>query len=172
MPDTTKLAIRRRASSILAAAICGLSACAAPDTQRNERPFPSSWFLNQRLSADGAIPVRARARALEQARARGILASAPGSWLSAGPINIGGRVTALYGPLTRYLPAAWGALYHATNFQPVVQAVQGTLGRGLRETLRRTLEPRPALVGRRDDLDRRLRRRDGAVDRVDRHAPR
>ena len=95
MPDTTKLAIRRRASSILAAAICGLSACAAPDTQRNERPFPSSWFLNQRLSADGAIPVRARARALEQARARGILASAPGSWLSAGPINIGGRVTAL-----------------------------------------------------------------------------
>ena len=59
---------------------------------------------------------------------------------------LSGRVTALYGPLTRYLPAAWGALYRATNFQPVVQAVQGTIGRGLRAPLRRALEPRPALV--------------------------
>src|SRR3989442_5204657 len=97
MPGTTKIAIRLQASSILAAAICGLAACAAPGTQGDERRFPSSWFLNQRLSGDGAIPARARARALEQARARGILASAPGSWLSAGPINIGGRGTALGG---------------------------------------------------------------------------
>jgi len=59
---------------------------------------------------------------------------------------LGGRVTALYGPLTRYLPQAWGALYHATNFQPVVQAVQGTMGRGLRPALRRALQPQPALV--------------------------
>src|SRR5207245_4204100 len=59
---------------------------------------------------------------------------------------LGGRVTALYGPLTRYFPHAWGALYRATNFQPVVQTVQGTLGRGLRPALRRALEPEPALV--------------------------
>src|SRR2546422_11709867 len=95
MPGTTKIAIRLQASSILAAAICGLAACAAPGTQGDERRFPSSWFLNQRLSGDGAIPARARARALEQARAQGILAAAPGSWVGAGPINIGGRVTAL-----------------------------------------------------------------------------
>src|SRR2546422_233649 len=95
MPGTTKIAIRTQASSTLGAADCGLAACAAPGTQGDGRRFPSSWFLNQRLSGDGAIRARARARALEQARTRGILASAPGSWLSAGPINIGGRVTAL-----------------------------------------------------------------------------
>lgn len=55
-------------------------------------------------------------------------------------------MTALYGPLTRYLPPVWGALYRATNFQPVVQAVQSTLGRGLRPALRRALDPEPALV--------------------------
>ncbi|OLC54281.1 MAG: hypothetical protein AUH92_04370 [Acidobacteria bacterium 13_1_40CM_4_69_4] len=51
--------------------------------------------MRQRLSGNGAIPARARARALQEARARGALVSAPGSWISAGPFNIGGRVTAL-----------------------------------------------------------------------------
>jgi 1,2-diacylglycerol 3-beta-galactosyltransferase len=59
---------------------------------------------------------------------------------------LSGRVTGLYGPITRYLPAAWGALYRATNFRPVVRGVQGTLGRGLRPKLRRALEDKPALV--------------------------
>jgi 1,2-diacylglycerol 3-beta-galactosyltransferase len=59
---------------------------------------------------------------------------------------LSGRVTALYGPLTRRVPGLWGALYHATNFQPVVRVVQGTLGRSLRPKLRRALDPAPALV--------------------------
>ncbi len=57
-----------------------------------------------------------------------------------------GRLTALYGPLTRRAPALWGAAYHATNFRPSVRAIQGTLGRGLRPKMRRALDPPPALV--------------------------
>ena len=39
--------------------------------------------------------MRARGRALAEARARGQKAAAPGSWVSAGPLNIGGRATAV-----------------------------------------------------------------------------
>src|SRR5260370_27638467 len=59
-----------------------------------------------------------------------------------------GRLTALYGPLTRRLPFLWGAAYHATNLQPTVRLFQHAIGRGLRRKLRHTLEPRPAPVAR------------------------
>jgi photosystem II stability/assembly factor-like uncharacterized protein len=66
--------------------------------------FPNHWFMRQRLSGD-PVPVRALARALDdyrRVRARRDRATeeagvdeAPGSWAFAGPINVGGRVTAL-----------------------------------------------------------------------------
>jgi 1,2-diacylglycerol 3-beta-galactosyltransferase len=60
--------------------------------------------------------------------------------------RLAGRLTALYGPITRRAPFLWGAAYHATNFAPLVRMVQGTLGRGLRPRLRRIFKPRPTLV--------------------------
>jgi 1,2-diacylglycerol 3-beta-galactosyltransferase len=59
---------------------------------------------------------------------------------------LAGRLTALYGPITRRLPFLWGAAYHATNLQPTVRLFQHAIGRGLRRKLRQVLEPRPALV--------------------------
>jgi 1,2-diacylglycerol 3-beta-galactosyltransferase len=59
---------------------------------------------------------------------------------------LAGRLTALYGPITRRLPFLWGAAYHATNMQPTVRLFQHSIGRGLRRKLRGALEPRPALV--------------------------
>ena len=59
---------------------------------------------------------------------------------------LAGRLTALYGPVTRRVPALWGLAYHATNWQPTVRLAQHAIGRGLRRKLRGALEPRPALV--------------------------
>jgi 1,2-diacylglycerol 3-beta-galactosyltransferase len=59
---------------------------------------------------------------------------------------IAGRLTALYGPVTRRAPFLWAAAYHATNFKPTVRLFQHAVGRGLRRKLRGALEPRPALV--------------------------
>src|SRR5256884_8950208 len=59
---------------------------------------------------------------------------------------LAGRLTALYGPITRRLPFLWGAAYHATNLQPTVRLFQHAIGRGLRRKLRAALDPRPALV--------------------------
>ena len=59
---------------------------------------------------------------------------------------LAGRLTALYGPITRRLPFLWGAAYHATNLQTTVRLFQHAIGRGLRRKLRQVLEPRPALV--------------------------
>lgn len=56
------------------------------------------------------------------------------------------RLTALYGPITRWVPALWGAAYHASNARATVKLIQHTLGRGLRPKLRRALDPMPALV--------------------------
>ncbi len=59
---------------------------------------------------------------------------------------LAGRLTALYGPLTRGMPFLWSAAYHATNLQPTVRLFQHAIGRGLRRKLRQALESRPALV--------------------------
>ena len=64
----------------------------------------------------------------------------------ADPHVLAGRLTALYGPVTRRLPFLWSAAYHATNLQPTVRLFQHSIGRGLRRKLRAALEPRPALV--------------------------
>ena len=64
----------------------------------------------------------------------------------ADPHLLAGRLTALYGPVTRRLPFLWSAAYHATNWQPTVRLFQHSIGRGLRRKLRAVLEPRPALV--------------------------
>lgn len=59
---------------------------------------------------------------------------------------IAGRLTALYGPVTRRVPFLWGAAYRVTNVRPSVRLFQHAIGRGLRRKLRGALEPRPALV--------------------------
>src|SRR2546421_4427942 len=59
---------------------------------------------------------------------------------------VAGRLTALYGPITRHVPVLWGLAYNLTNVQPTVRLFQHAIGRGLRRKLRRALEPRPALV--------------------------
>lgn len=59
---------------------------------------------------------------------------------------IAGRLTALYGPVTRRVPLLWGAAYRVTNVRPTVRLFQHAIGRGLRRKLRGALEPRPALV--------------------------
>lgn len=59
---------------------------------------------------------------------------------------LAGRLTALYGPVTRRVPVLWAAAYHVTNRQPTVRLVQHLIGRGLRRTLRQALQPPPALV--------------------------
>jgi 1,2-diacylglycerol 3-beta-galactosyltransferase len=59
---------------------------------------------------------------------------------------VAGRLTALYGPVTRRAPVLWSAAYHATNLQPTVRLIQHLIGGGLRRKLVAALEPRPALV--------------------------
>lgn len=59
---------------------------------------------------------------------------------------VAGRLTALYGPITRRAPWIWGAAYHATNWQPTVRLIQHGIGRGLRRKLRPALDPAPSLV--------------------------
>src|SRR5256886_4048491 len=59
---------------------------------------------------------------------------------------LAGRLTALYGPITRRFPFLWGAAYHATNLQPTVRIFQHAIGRGLRRKLRQALDPRPTLA--------------------------
>ncbi len=56
------------------------------------------------------------------------------------------RLTALYGPVTRRLPAVWGAAYHLTNARRTVMMLQSTLGRRLRPSIAQALLPPPALV--------------------------
>ncbi|MDQ6710071.1 MAG: glycosyltransferase [Candidatus Dormibacteraeota bacterium] len=59
---------------------------------------------------------------------------------------LAGRLTALYGPITRRLPLLWAASYHVTNMEPTVRLFQHSIGRGLRRKLRQVLEPEPVLV--------------------------
>src|SRR5438067_6516600 len=59
---------------------------------------------------------------------------------------VAGRLTALYGPITRNVPMLWALAYNLTNVQPTVRLFQHAIGRGLRRKLRQALEPRPALV--------------------------
>lgn len=62
--------------------------------EERDRVQPAGWLMRQRLSA-GPIPPRALSAAIERAREDGILSDAPGSWVNQGPLNVGGRVTAL-----------------------------------------------------------------------------
>src|SRR5258706_2030044 len=86
-------AVRPLGACLLLAGAIALPACRAR-TPAIEVPLPSRWFMGQRL-AGGGVPVRARGRALEEARDAGLLVAAPGSWVSIGPFNTGGRITAL-----------------------------------------------------------------------------
>lgn len=59
----------------------------------NEK-IPNPWFSSQRTDENGTIPSGARARAVEWVR-QTLIESSVGSWVPAGPVNIGGRVSAL-----------------------------------------------------------------------------
>ncbi len=66
-----------------------------PLAERGSR-YPDTWFMRQRISAGETIPVGARTRALALLQATDSAAEdAPGVWTHVGPLNIGGRVTAL-----------------------------------------------------------------------------
>ncbi|HEV8336186.1 MAG TPA: hypothetical protein VGR67_07220 [Candidatus Polarisedimenticolia bacterium] len=75
--------------------------------------------MGQRLSGRQGIPPRARARALDAAKARGFLAAAPGLWVGAGPANIGGRVTAVgldpHDTDRLWLGSAEGGVFHSID---------------------------------------------------------
>jgi len=97
--------VRIRAAVVLAAPIAlaaGAAAC-VPAEDRARRPpaavpakprIPSPWFLLQRRDESGTIPPLARARAVEFVRRTGTFATG-GSWVPAGPVNVGGRVSSL-----------------------------------------------------------------------------
>jgi 1,2-diacylglycerol 3-beta-galactosyltransferase len=59
---------------------------------------------------------------------------------------VAGRLTALYGPVTRRVPFLWGAAYRLTNMRSTVRLFQHAIGRGVRRRVAGALEPRPALV--------------------------
>ncbi len=56
-------------------------------------PEPSRWFYAQRAYPDGIIPQEALERAREDYR--NLTCKFPGNWTFSGPVNIGGRVTAI-----------------------------------------------------------------------------
>lgn len=112
-----KNAIGVRLIVLIAAAMCAMAACAAPRPEPLRRP--AAWFMKQRLGREGRLPVRARAVALDRARARGLVDAAPGSWVSVGPFNIGGRVTSLgvdpNNPARIWLGSAEGGVFVSTD---------------------------------------------------------
>src|SRR5262245_57249244 len=73
------------------------------EEENEHRQTPTNaWFMQQRLSGTGKVPVAARERALAEAHAAaqsraaaGGVSSAPGVWTQVGPTNIGGRLTSL-----------------------------------------------------------------------------
>src|SRR6185369_488027 len=100
----------------LLAVACAVRRPAHPDRER-EAP-PGQWFMIQRLGGDGRVPLRALSRALEATREKAA-SDAPGSWTGIGPVNIGGRVTALaLAPNDGnhiWLGAAAGGVFTSTN---------------------------------------------------------
>src|SRR5262249_10570574 len=117
---------------LLLAGVFAAPACRAPTPVDRcaplvEAPLPSRWFMAQRLAGGGRMPVRARARALEEARAAGHLPAAPGTGVGVAPANIGGRITALAlnpGVPTRiWIGAAEGGVFRTddggTTWTPV-----------------------------------------------------
>lgn len=76
---------------LLAVFVLGATACTVhrpPDLDQGGRPPAASWFARQRLSGGDPIPADARYR-------RAALPRAPGTWVPAGPTNVGGRLTSL-----------------------------------------------------------------------------
>src|SRR5262245_52330834 len=109
--------------TLLAVLALAGSGCAARrgrlEARARERETPpGAWFMVQRLGGDGRIPLRALSSAVEATRARAV-ADAPGSWVFIGPLNIGGRVTALgLDPNNGnhiWLGAAAGGVFTSTN---------------------------------------------------------
>lgn len=82
---------------------------------------PGEWKARQDLSAGGGLPAHALVDAAAQARRLPSI----GRWTSAGPANIGGRVTGVAVDRTGavYITAASGGVWkstdHATTFRPV-----------------------------------------------------
>jgi photosystem II stability/assembly factor-like uncharacterized protein len=66
----------------------------APAAPPANPKIPNPWFLQQRRDESGAIPPLARARAVEQVRRSGAIAGG-GAWVQVGPVNVGGRISAL-----------------------------------------------------------------------------
>lgn len=62
---------------------------------------------------------------------------------SPGPVAHG---AALYGPLTRWAPWGWGALWHATNSRAAVAALEHSILRFVEPGIKRAATPSPATI--------------------------
>jgi photosystem II stability/assembly factor-like uncharacterized protein len=96
-----------------------------PDAGDAPAAYPSDWFFMQRSFPLPTIPSGKFEAAVQQARADRVAAmraiddeAGTLSWTQAGPVNIGGRVTAiaaLPGGATVYLGSANGGVFKSTN---------------------------------------------------------
>ena len=92
-------------------------------------------------------------RAAASAVARQLEAQAPGRhevhivdpFAESAPAFVA-RTAGLYGPLTRYAPWGWGALYHATNSRVVADALEGSVLRMVDRSIARHARPTPAVI--------------------------
>lgn len=83
-------------------------------------PFPTDWFMRQRLWPEDNIATALFLSAVEQSRRlEANTLDDPPNWLEAGPTNIGGRVTDIVGDPTDeqtfYVAAASGGIFKTTN---------------------------------------------------------
>jgi len=95
------LILMPRVIAVLAVvAVLPLSGCAARHAKRTEEgrlPPNQAWFARQRMSSGEPIPpdaAKTAMRAWRQSRGAAHPAT-PGAWVSVGPSNLGGRLTAL-----------------------------------------------------------------------------
>ncbi len=97
-------------------AICLLISDHRQGTWKPTEIGPNDWFLNQRAHPQGEIRFEGYQRALRQSRQMKLAAAGKtGSWESAGPTNIGGRISDVEmsptGFDTIYAGAASGGVY-------------------------------------------------------------
>ena len=87
----------------------------------DEGAYPSDWFGIQRAFPGTVVNQEAFLQAAEQARVEASALATSGTgplWVQAGPLNIGGRATALAvapGGTTLYLGSAAGGVFKTTN---------------------------------------------------------
>ncbi len=104
--------------------------CSRPEEEREDRLFPNDWFYMQRAYPTGRINHEAYVKAIHRAaqmRNQSISRTMTGTWEFRGPLNIGGRISAVAmhpsDMETIFAGAASGGVFRSTNggstWQPV-----------------------------------------------------